>query len=210
MNQVYIILLFTLTVISCSTESINKSSFINPHPEFKNITYKKDSLILHEVMFYSEERDFKKWGIEPRGVDRYSCSYDSIIGLRIVMTFGLFPGERINITVKDDSVNINHSSWGCTTFNDFTYITIKQNLVLNSEDFNSIDSIIGFIHYEGVRDIRSKIEEWESNGGNPEWVKNFRPAITRVKGYFKFKIFDNFSDTSEEYDRYNLFRSKNF
>lgn len=198
-------ILIFLTLSGCKEVNTN---YIKHEVTIEEMVYNPDSLLLYELKiptFNEEDRDKREW----RGIDSYSCTYDSIEGLKIKMFFGIMNGETFYINYdNNDSLKTNHRSWGCTSHESFRYKTVKQELKLNTINFQESDSIIGYINYLGIQDIEHKIKEWESYGENSNWLKGLKPKTAKVQGYFKLKIFEDEMEYSKEYDRSVLFRKK--
>ena len=208
-NKYTILILLLSLLIGCNYDQNELIYNIETKPELKNIPFVKDSLVLYELTNpYQKEKGDEL--IEFRGIDNYRCSFDSIDGLNIRMSFGFMSGETFSITIKDDSLSTNHRSWGCTSHESFRYETIQQKLTINTKNYNTADSIIGHINYVGIQDVEHKIKQWESYGEDSEWLKNLKPRIAKMNGYFKFKIFKSENENSNEYDRSVLYRKKQF
>lgn len=182
---------------------------IDSKPKISNLLYNKDSLILYDLISQNNE-DYTVEQIDYRGIDYYNCYYDSTKGLSIIMSFGFMSGETFYINYENDSLRTNFRSWGCTSHESFRYQTIKQKLILNSDNFKELDSIIGYITYEGIQDIEHKIKELESYGTNSDWLKELKPKKAKVEGYLKLKIFNDQMEYSNEYDRSIIYRRNKF
>lgn len=203
-NLLPFFIIITLIVLGCTQK--NEPDSVH-NVSIGKIIYKPDSLVLYELTSpYQKEK--KSSDIEWRGIDSYSCYYDSIDGLKISMNFGEMNGETFFINYRNDTVKTNLRSWGCTSHESFRYETVKQVLRLNTSNVSEADSIIGYIDYVGIQDIEHKIKDWESHGGNSNWLIGMKPNTAKVNGYFKLKIFDDDFEYSEEYDRSIIFRRK--
>lgn len=206
-NKQYISILIILTYVGCKEVKSDYIYDIKHKATIEELSYNADNLVLYELInpdLNEEDNGLRKW----RGIDAYSCTFDSIDGLRIEMSFGMMNGETFYLNYNHDSLKTNHRSWGCTSHESFRYETVKQELKLNTINFSDSDSIIGYINYIGIQDIQHKIKEWESYGENSNWLKGIKPKVAKIRGYFKLKIFEDEMEYSEQYDRSVLFRKE--
>lgn len=208
-NKQYISILLIFTYLGCKKVKTNQIYDIKHMAKFEEVSYNVDSLIFYELIDPNNNKEYKD-SPKFRGIDSYSCTYDSIDGLKITMNFGMMNGETFYLNVRNDTVYNNLRSWGCTSHESFRYETVKQELKLNTRNFSELDTIIGYINYIGIQDIQHKIKDWESYGGNSNWLRGMKPKTAKVQGYFKLKIYEDAFECSEEYNRSIIFRKKQF
>ena len=203
--RIIIISVLLINLHSCKERISNENSSFNYKAEKLKTSYNIDSFVFYENSKYVDDEN----NYNERGIDMYYCYYDSINGLNVKMVWGFMNGETFHLSIKDDTLKTNLSSWGCTNHERFQYQTLEQTLRLHTYDFENSDTLIGYINYKGIQDVDRKIKEWSSSNKNAEWLKHLKPEIATIRGYFKLKLFDDISDKYvRDYDSGNFNKNR--
>lgn len=160
------------------------------------INYNKDSSIAITIS-KKNESELDTY----RGINLYKC-YIANNNLKISLSWGMLSGTTLDISINSDSIHTRYQSWGCTSSEEFSYITLHQKLLLLDRKYLNNDTIVGYLEYRGQQDINSKIEKLKGYGYSTEGLETKEPTYVEVKGYFKFKLFEDentYSTSSSEY-----------
>src|SRR5687767_141485 len=201
--------IFLLCVFSCKIDGIRIENGLSNQIEFRPMAFDFDSLVGYELITENVH-----YGLDNKplfgpisGVDTYKCWYEDDKKLKILMEWG--SGETLTLFIDGKTFTAKANAGGCGLYESYNFITEVQRLILNNSNSDiREDSLIGYIDFEGIEDVEENKIRYEKHGMDVSYFQQHKPNVLKVKGYFRFKIFENEEDYSVEYHCLKIWQLK--